>query len=230
MALIKCPNCKVNVSDRAKQCPKCGCFIKNIPSISNNSHSKKLSFLISIVAIIVVIAILVALLMLDDKKKMDTYISQGYYKYYSIPRTGTAGALYQAESYLNYSAYSYTGLIEQLEYIGFSNYEATYAAENCGADWNEQAIKKAKSYLKSSAFSYTGLIDQLEFEGFTSSQSKYGTDNCGADWYEQAVKEAKSYLKLSDDWTKSQLIDQLEFGGFTYSEAVYGANNCGKEW
>lgn len=85
-------------------------------------------------------------------------------------------ALKKAESYLKYSAFSYTGLIEQLEYEGYSNDDATYAALNCGADWKEQAVKKAESYLKYSAFSKSGLIEQLEYEGFTHEQAVYGAD------------------------------------------------------
>lgn len=158
------------------------------------------------------------------------YTSQGNSEYYSPPSTGTASALEKAKSYLRTSAFSYTGLVEQLEYSGFSNYEATYAANNCGADWNEQALRKAKSYLSTSAFSYKGLIDQLEYSGFTASQAKYGADRCGANWNEQAVKKAKSYLQSSSNWTKSRLKSQLEYSGFTSSEASYGVNNCGKSW
>ena len=90
--------------------------------------------------------------------------------------SGQRNALRSAESYLRSSAFSYTGLIEQLEYEGFSNEDATYAADHCGADWKEQAVKCAESYLKYSSFSKSGLIDQLEFEGFTHEQAEYGAD------------------------------------------------------
>ena len=86
---------------------------------------------------------------------------------------GEQNALSKAYQYLQYSAFSYTGLIEQLEFEGYSHSEAVYAADNCGADWNEQAVKKAKQYLEYSSFSRGGLIDQLEFEGFTASQAEY---------------------------------------------------------
>lgn len=93
--------------------------------------------------------------------------------------TGQKNAVKKAKSYLNHSSFSYTGLIKQLEYEGFSNEEAIYAVDNCDADWNEQAAKKAKSYLKHSSFSKQGLIDQLEFEGFTSEQASYGASENG---------------------------------------------------
>lgn len=140
--------------------------------------------------------------------------------------TGERNALKKAQSYLDFSAFSHDGLVEQLEYEGFTNSEAVYGADNVGADWNEQAVKKSKSYLDFSAFSYTGLIDQLEYEKFTHEQAVYGADNCGADWNEQAVKKAKSYLEFSS-FSKDGLIGQLEFEGFTHDQAVYGAEQNG---
>lgn len=89
---------------------------------------------------------------------------------------GEQNALEKAHQYLNYSAFSYTGLIEQLEFEGFSHSEAVYAADNCGADWNEQAVKKAQQYLDYSSFSRSELLDQLVFEGFTQSQAEYAVN------------------------------------------------------
>lgn len=92
---------------------------------------------------------------------------------------GEKNALKKANSYLDYSAFSYEGLIGQLEYEGFSNEEAVYAVDNCGADWNEQAAKKAQSYLDFSSFSRQGLIDQLEYEGFSQEQALSGVEAVG---------------------------------------------------
>ena len=82
-----------------------------------------------------------------------------------------------AMKYLDYSAFSYKGLVEQLEYEGFSRAEATYGADNCGADWSRQAALKAQSYLEYSSFSKDELYDQLIFEGFTRQQAQYGVDH-----------------------------------------------------
>lgn len=101
---------------------------------------------------------------------------------------GEKNALRKAHDYLDYTAFSYTGLIGQLEFEGFTTEEATYAADNCGADWFQQAEKKADDYLDYSAFSYSGLIGQLEYEGFTTEQATQAADNCGADWNEQDRK------------------------------------------
>ena len=90
-----------------------------------------------------------------------------------------SNALRSAYSYLGTMAFSYTGLIDQLEYEGYSTESATYAADNCGADWKEQAAKSAASYIETMSFSRSGLIDQLEYEGFTSEQAEYGADAVG---------------------------------------------------
>jgi len=84
-----------------------------------------------------------------------------------------------AESYLDYSAFSYTGLIGQLEYEGFSVEDATWGVDKVGADWNEQAAKSAKSYLAYSSFSHSGLVDQLIYEGFAPDQAEYGVAQTG---------------------------------------------------
>ena len=85
-------------------------------------------------------------------------------------------ALNSAKSYLRSMAFSRKGLIEQLKYEKYSTAAATYAVDNCGANWNEQAVKSAKSYLRSMAFSKQELIEQLEYEGFTKSQAQYGVN------------------------------------------------------
>ena len=147
----------------------------------------------------------------------------------TVADTATVGqknALRKAHDYLDYTAFSHTGLIDQLEYEGFTTEEATYAADNCGADWFDQAAKKAESYLDYSAFSYTGLIGQLEYEGFTTEQATQAADNCGADWFEQAVKKAEEYLEYSG-FSRAGLIEQLEFEGFTNEQAVHGVTENG---
>lgn len=95
------------------------------------------------------------------------------------PTTGEKNALRTAREYLNISAFSYTGLINQLEYEGYLTEEATYAADNCNANWNEQAAKSAKEYLDISSFSRQELINQLIYEGYTQEQAEYGVTQNG---------------------------------------------------
>lgn len=90
--------------------------------------------------------------------------------------SGQTNALQSAKNYLAVMPFSYSGLVEQLEYEGYSHSEATYAADNCGADWYEQAVKAAENYLDVMAFSRTDLIEQLEYEGYTHDQAVYGVD------------------------------------------------------
>ncbi|KUI29861.1 hypothetical protein AU195_06505 [Mycobacterium sp. IS-1496] len=88
-------------------------------------------------------------------------------------------AVRAAEEYLEVSAFSRQGLIEQLEYSGFSTADATFAVDAIVVDWNEQAVKAAQEYLEVSAFSRSGLIDQLVYSGFTPSQAAYGVAATG---------------------------------------------------
>lgn len=89
---------------------------------------------------------------------------------------GQENALGAAEHYLAYTAFSHAGLVEQLEFEGYSTEDAKFAADNCGADWNQQAVMKAAEYLNFTNLSRSGLVDQLKFEGFTADQAEYGAD------------------------------------------------------
>lgn len=93
--------------------------------------------------------------------------------------TGQDNALKSAKEYLKASAFSYSGLVEQLKYEGFSTDEATYAVDNCGADWNEQATQAAQDYLDVMSFSRSELIDQLVYDGFSKDQAEYGVSAAG---------------------------------------------------
>ena len=61
--------------------------------------------------------------------------------------SGMRNALATAHDYLDTMAFSYSGLIDQLEYEGYTYSEAVYAVDNCGADWYEQAALMAAEYL-----------------------------------------------------------------------------------
>lgn len=60
-------------------------------------------------------------------------------------------SLSAANNYLSFTAFSKTGLFDQLKFEGYTDSEAKYAVENCGADWKEQAVKAAQSYYQSGA-------------------------------------------------------------------------------
>ncbi len=82
-------------------------------------------------------------------------------------------------SYLEFSAFSRSGLIEQLQFEGFSEGDSTFGVDALDVDWNAQAAKKAASYLEFSSFSRSGLVDQLLFEGFSPEQADYGASTTG---------------------------------------------------
>lgn len=86
-------------------------------------------------------------------------------------------ALQKAYDYLDYSAFSKTGLYDQLIYEGFPEESAQFAIDNVETDWNKNALQKAKDYLDYSAFSDQGLYDQLVYEGFTAEQAQYAINN-----------------------------------------------------
>ena len=92
---------------------------------------------------------------------------------------GQENALQSAEEYLEYSAFSRSGLIDQLKFEGYSTKDATFGVDSVNADWMEQAAKSAKEYLDYSAFSHKGLVDQLEFEASPSEQAEYGVNKAG---------------------------------------------------
>lgn len=96
-----------------------------------------------------------------------------------VSTAGQRNAVRTAKSYLDYTAFSRKGLIQQLEYEGFSTAEATFAVDSIAVDWNAQAAKAAKSYLDYSGFSRGGLIGQLEYEGYTPAQAAYGATAAG---------------------------------------------------
>lgn len=89
---------------------------------------------------------------------------------------GQRNAVQAAEQYLELSAFSRSGLIDQLEYEGYSTEDATYAFDSLNVDWNQQAKRSAEQYLELTAFSLSGLIDQLVYDGFTREQAEYGAN------------------------------------------------------
>lgn len=91
-------------------------------------------------------------------------------------------AVEQAKLYIKFTPFSYKGLVRQLIYGGgFSEQEAIYGADNCGADWDEQARMCAEEYIDLLGEGEHELIEQLEYEGFTEEQAKSGAQKARAD-------------------------------------------------
>lgn len=83
-------------------------------------------------------------------------------------------ALRRANDYLRTSAFSFTRLVEQLEFEGFSNSDAIFGASSVEVDWANAAAVRAREYLKHQGFSRSGLLAQLLYEGFTEEQAEHG--------------------------------------------------------
>ena len=95
------------------------------------------------------------------------------------PTLGERQAVRAAQNYIDFKAFSRSGLVEQLEFEGYSRTEAEYGVSGITDDWNEQAALSAASYLEYTNFSRSGLIEQLEFEGYTTAQAQYGATAVG---------------------------------------------------
>ena len=95
-------------------------------------------------------------------------------------------ALRAAEKYLEYTAFSKAGLIEQLSSSAGDKYpeqDAVWAVEHLHhVNWDDQAVKSAKKYLEYTSFSCQGLIEQLSSsagEKFTVEQAEYAAKKVG---------------------------------------------------
>ena len=89
---------------------------------------------------------------------------------------GERNAERSAKAYVAAMSFSEKGLYEQLLYEKFSDAEARYGVEHCGADWYAEAQESARGYLNAMSFSKEGLYDQLVYEGFTEDQARKAVD------------------------------------------------------
>lgn len=94
-------------------------------------------------------------------------------------------AVLSATSYLDGSAFSRQGLIDQLSSQYGEDFPVEVAAsavDSLEVDWNAEAAEAAASYLEMGGFSRAGLIDQLSSEHgeqFTLEQAEYGVSTTG---------------------------------------------------
>lgn len=129
---------------------------------------------------------------------------------------------------------SYEGLVEKLTTDAQRSYtaeEAKAAADNCGANWKENALLVAKSLMERRAYARGELISLLvTSDKFTEEEAVYAADNCGVNWKEIALKVAKDAIE-SDEYSYSELLKHLtDWKRFSRDDAVYAVNNCGIDW
>ena len=182
MALIKCVDCGNEISDKAERCPVCGRVYHKASEYRRQAlRNSNIGMLIALFFFVSISLVICGVLILNNKTsaQSSSYNYENNYDYKTVPKTEKERAVDKARSYLKVTALSYEGMIDQLKYEGFSESDAKYGADNCGASWREQAKKKAASYLTITDLSRTELIKQLEFEGFTIEQAIYGADENG---------------------------------------------------
>ena len=92
--------------------------------------------------------------------------------------SGQENALQAGQNYVDTLAFSKAGLIQQLSSSagdGYSKADATFAANNVDADWNEEAVEAAQNYLDTMPMSQDALIQQLSSSAgdkFTPAQAR----------------------------------------------------------
>jgi len=136
-------------------------------------------------------------------------------------------AIRDAQERLENEPFSRQMLIDILaDWDGYSVEDATFGADNSGANWGEQASETVKEFLAIGGYSRKEILDQLELYLFTQEQSVNAVDNCGADWNAEAVKAAEGYRGFFT--TKKEYIDQLvDQNGFTREQAEHGVSIAG---
>ena len=84
-----------------------------------------------------------------------------------------------AKEQLEQAACSRSRLIGELQAHGFSESEAVYAADHCGADWKAQAVLFAKAALQDDPdITDEALLERLTDAGFTDDETQYALGHC----------------------------------------------------
>ena len=134
-------------------------------------------------------------------------------------------ALARAMIYLSERPYSRDRLYYAIQEMdGFTEDAATYAVENCGADWFEQAVLLAKKLEKTWPYSRLKLKQALiMYEYFTEEQAEYGVENSEINWNDQAQRFAHNAV-LNNTYTYDELVEYMISEGFTEEQATIGAD------
>ncbi|GAB2026912.1 Ltp family lipoprotein [Lactovum odontotermitis] len=92
-------------------------------------------------------------------------------------------AVATAQQYQNAHVYlSLLGMIDQLEYEGFSTSDATYGANNAGIDWSKNALESAKIYYFRLGLSKSDTYYQLISvygDQYTTGEAQHAVDSLG---------------------------------------------------
>ena len=166
----------------------------------------------------------------DSDRKMATV---GYYAEDTYGESSYDGeitdrmndALNTAIEYLKIMNFSRRALSGQLQIEGFTSAEADYAVDNCGADWNEQALLKAEEMV-SDGSNYSAMAVKemlLSNYGYTGDEAEFAVQNCGADWNESALSAARSYMRMG--YSADEIAAILADDGYTSENILYALDN-----
>ncbi len=90
--------------------------------------------------------------------------------------TGDIKALEKAKSYVSSLGISKASLKDFLIGDGFTESQATYAVDNCGADWNQEALQQAQSFMSSLNLPKSELEKYLLIAEFTETEAQYAVN------------------------------------------------------
>lgn len=113
----------------------------------------------------------------DTSSDDDTSTSSSFTDDYSALDYESQNCYDQAMSYLDFMAFSRNGLIQQLQYEGYTDNAISNALdllEKYYISWDTEAVKKAQEYMETFSFSQQRLYEQLIHDGFTEEQANYG--------------------------------------------------------
>lgn len=113
----------------------------------------------------------------DYSSDDDTSTSSSFTDDYSALDYESQNCYDQAMSYLDFMAFSRNGLIQQLQYEGYTDNAISNALdllEKYYVSWDTEAVKKAQEYMETFSFSQQRLYEQLIHDGFTEEQANYG--------------------------------------------------------
>lgn len=111
-----------------------------------------------------------------------------------------------------------------LQDYGYTSEEITYAMNNCGVNWKQDALNCANDFMsKDKEPQYLG--GHLAEYNYTSDEISYAMNNINMNDY--AIKFALHYGVGN---TRTEVVNGLLSAGFTQSQADYGADNCGRVW
>ena len=164
----------------------------------------------------------------DDYEAINRYIGINYnvtvdavMDELDLPEDITSGekhAVRSAISYCLYSHLSYDGVIRQLEFEKYTPEEAKFAADHCGADWDEICEKATRTNLVYQGCSLESLRKYLSYDGFTEEQIMRATEDLDIDWGRMAIKNVEQALEYGS-YSEQGMYEHLINDGFTPEQA-----------